>query len=87
MWCVLRTPTHPHSALAADSCPFSPFSRLINGLGWIKDVPKVMLRSAFPNAVWQVIGRKSYPRFTQNKVEFTQGKSNNEIPSEGTAFS
>lgn len=39
---------------------FSPFPRLINGLGGMKDLPKVMIRSAFPKAVWQVIGGESY---------------------------
>lgn len=66
-------PTHPHSALVAVSRPFFPFSRLINGLGGMKDMPKVMLRSTFPKAVWQVIGRESYLHFTQNKVKFAQG--------------
>lgn len=36
-------------------------------------MPKVMLRSTFPKAVWQVIGRESYLHFTQNKVKFAQG--------------
>lgn len=31
---------------------FSLFSRFINGLGRMKDLPKVTLRSAFPKAVW-----------------------------------
>jgi hypothetical protein len=53
---------------------FSPLSRLINGLGGMKDLPKVTVSSASPKAVGQVIRREALTLyFRQNKIEFAEG--------------